>query len=37
MSEFKQYQDLERVLVTKDEIHAKVQEMGRRITADYEG
>ena len=35
--EFKQYQDLERVLVTKEEIAQKVEELGRRINADYQG
>ena len=36
-NEFKQYQDLERVLVTREEIAAKVKELGRRINADYQG
>ena len=29
--EFRQYDDLERVLVTKDEIAQKVAELGKRI------
>lgn len=36
-TEFKQYQDLERVLVTREEIAEKVKELGRKITADYQG
>ena len=36
-NEFKQYQDLERVLVTREEIVAKVKELGQRINADYQG
>jgi len=36
-NEFKQYQDLERVLVTREEIAAKVKELGQRINADYQG
>ena len=32
-----QYEDLERVLVTKEEIAQKVQELGERITRDYAG
>ena len=31
------YQDLERILVTKEEIADKVKELGRKIAADYEG
>ena len=31
------YQDLDRVLVTKEEISLKVKELGRRITEDYAG
>ena len=31
------YQDLERILVTKEEIDQKVRELGRRIAADYAG
>lgn len=31
------YQDLDRVLVTRDEIAQKVRELGERITRDYEG
>lgn len=31
------YQDLEKVLVTREEIAEKVRELGRRITADYAG
>ena len=31
------YQDLERILVTKDEISRKVRELGQKITADYAG
>ena len=33
----KLYNDLTKVLVTREEIHAAVAEMGKRITADYEG
>ncbi|MBR1607469.1 MAG: hypoxanthine phosphoribosyltransferase [Clostridia bacterium] len=36
-NEFKQYQDLERILVTREEIAAKVKELGQRINADYQG
>ena len=31
------YQDLERILVTKEEIDQKVRELGQRIAADYAG
>lgn len=31
------YKDLEKVLITKDEIAEKVRELGRTITRDYEG
>ena len=31
------YQDLDRILVTEDEIHKKVRELGRRIGEDYKG
>ncbi len=31
------YQDLDRILVTEDEIHEKVRELGRRIGEDYKG
>ena len=31
------YQDLEKVLVTKEEISLKVKELGQKITADYAG
>ena len=31
------YQDLERILVTKEEIAQKVRELGKRITEDYAG
>ncbi len=31
------YQDLERILVTKEEIAAKVRELGETITRDYAG
>ena len=31
------YQDLERILVTREEIVQKVRELGRKITKDYEG
>ena len=31
------YQDLDRVLVTKEEIDLKVKELGRKITEDYAG
>lgn len=34
---WKIYNDLESVLITKEEIAAKVKELGKRITADYEG
>ena len=34
---WKQYEDLERVLVTKEEIAQKVKELGQRITLDYQG
>lgn len=30
-------QDIERVLITEDEIQAKLQELGERITQDYRG
>lgn len=33
----KLYQDLDRVLVTRDQIREKVQALGKRIAADYEG
>ncbi len=33
----KLYQDLERVLLTRDEIKAAVKELGQRITRDYAG
>ena len=35
--EFKQYEDLEKVLVTKDEIAQKVNALGKQITEDYQG
>ena len=35
--EFKQYEDLEKVLVTKDEIAQKVKALGKQITEDYQG
>lgn len=35
--EFKQYQDLDRVLVKREAIADKVRELGERITRDYEG
>ncbi|MBQ6398988.1 MAG: hypoxanthine phosphoribosyltransferase [Clostridia bacterium] len=31
------YQDLDRLLVTRQKIREKVQELGRRITEDYQG
>ncbi len=31
------YQDLDRILVTKEEISEKVRELGKKITADYAG
>ena len=31
------HKDLEKVLLTKEEIAARVHEMGQRITADYAG
>ena len=31
------YRDLERILVTKEEIARKVRELGQRITQDYQG
>ena len=31
------YQDLEKILVTKEEIARKVKELGQRITQDYAG
>ena len=31
------YQDLDRILVTKEEISRKVKELGQKITADYAG
>ena len=31
------YQDLDRILVTKDEIQAAVRKLGQQITADYAG
>lgn len=33
----KMYQDLDRILVTREEIARKVQELGEKITRDYEG
>ena len=33
----KLYQDLERVLITKEEIHAAVKKLGQQITEDYAG
>ena len=35
--ELSQYQDLERVLLTRQEIAEKVKALGARITADYQG
>ncbi|MBQ7455470.1 MAG: hypoxanthine phosphoribosyltransferase, partial [Clostridia bacterium] len=37
MNERKQYEDLDRVLLTREEIAEKVREVGKRITADYAG
>ena len=31
------YMDLDRILLTRDEIAAKVHELGQQITRDYEG
>ena len=31
------YQDLDRILVTKEEIDRKVKELGKKITEDYAG
>ena len=31
------YQDLDKILVTKEEISQKVRELGKKITADYAG
>ena len=31
------YRDLDRILVTKEEIAKKVKELGQQITRDYEG
>ena len=31
------YQDLSKVLVTREEIAAKVRELGQMITRDYQG
>lgn len=31
------YQDLDKILVTKEEIHEKVMELGKKITEDYAG
>ena len=31
------YQDLDRILVTREEIQAKVRELGQRIGKDYQG
>ena len=31
------HSDIERVLITKEEINQKVKELGKRITADYKG
>ena len=31
------YGDIERILVTREQIQAAVAELGRRITADYAG
>ena len=33
----KLYQDLDRILVTREEIASRVRDLGRRITQDYEG
>lgn len=33
----KLYQDLERVLITREEIHEAVKKLGQQITADYAG
>ena len=33
----KLYEDLDRILVTREEISRKVQELGEKITRDYEG
>jgi hypoxanthine phosphoribosyltransferase len=35
--ESKMYQDLDRILVNRDEIREKVKELGKRITEDYKG
>ncbi len=35
--EFKQYDDLERILITRDQIHLAVVEAGKRISADFAG
>ena len=29
--------DIERVLISEEEIHAKVQEMGKKISEDFRG
>lgn len=33
----KMYQDLERILLTREEIHAAVKKLGEQITKDYQG
>ena len=36
-TEGRMYQDLTKILVTREEIAAKVDELGKKITADYQG
>lgn len=35
--QFSQYQDLEKILITKEEILAQVEKLGKQISADYQG
>ena len=35
--EIQQHQDIDRILFTEEELHARVAEMGAQITKDYEG
>ena len=37
MNEFDMMQDIERVLVPEDEIHARIREVGAQISEDYRG
>ena len=36
-NQFSQYQDLEKIMITRDEIQTQVKEVAKRISADYQG